>query len=233
MPLPTYNPLTLKELLEPIIRQIFYQAALKDQNEIVHYILQNWHTEEARLIHKQRGIESEKTLKKCKCYKSCLARKAVEEDNPLDSLMKIRLHFPPRMPLCFQTGLIQACKGRWDLFKLILPCNNQTQWMKYHLAGHSLLQIAANQNNTEMIETLILWYGLPKVDLGRIMYSVLKEAVGRGQTEVVRRLIHLQIRQEYLESGFVSRSKLINIALKKGHHGTVHVLETITPVFTL
>ena len=148
--------------------------------------------------------------------------------------MKIRLHFPPGMPLCFQTGLIQACKGRWDLFKLILPCNNQTQWMKYHLAGHSLLQIAANQNNTEMIETLILWYGLPKVDLGRIMYSVLIEAVGRGQTEVVRRLIHLSpvTCQEVLESGFVLRSKLINIALKKGHHGTVHVLETIRPVFT-
>ena len=173
------------------------------------------------------------SIKERKCHKTCLVRKAVEEDNPLDSLMKMRLHFPPSMPLCFQTGVIQACLERWDLFMLILPCSNQTQWMKYRIDGDSLLQIAANQNNTEMIETLILWYGLPKVDLGRIMYSVLKEAVGRGQTEVVRRLIHLQIRQEYLESGFVSRSKLINIALKKGHHGTVHVLETITPVFTL
>ena len=34
MPLPTYNPLTLQECLEPIIRQIFYQAVLKDQSEL-------------------------------------------------------------------------------------------------------------------------------------------------------------------------------------------------------
>ena len=239
MPLPTYNPLTLQECLEPIIRQIFYQAVLKDQSETVHYIKQNWHTAETRLIHKYTRISQKKlAMKKRKCHKTCLVRKAVEEDNPLDSLMKMRLHFPPYMPLCFQTGIIQACLGRWDLFKLILPCNNQIfhplnnqiQWMKYHFAGDSLLQIAANQNNTEMIETLIIWYGLPNKDLKKAMSRTLFKAIDRGQTEVARRLIHLSAWNAY---ELVPITRMINIALKKRHYETVNVLETIRPVFTL
>ena len=222
MPLPTYNPLTLQECLEPIIRQIFYQAVLKDQSETVHYIKQNWHTAEAKLIHNQ-----DLSIKERKCHKTCLVRKAVEEDNPLDTLMKMRLHFPPYMPLCFQTGVIQACLGRWDLFKLILPCSNQTQWMKYRIDGDSLLQIAANQNNTEMIETLIIWYGLPNKDLKEAMSRTLFKAIDRGQTEVVRRLIHLSAWNVY---ELVYIPKMINIALKKGHYETVNVLETIRPV---
>ena len=96
-------------------------------------------------------------------------------------------------------------------------------------ANISLLDIAANQNNAEMIETIILWYGFPKVDLDKNILNAIYKAVRKDQAEVVRRLIHLiEFR------GFYKLiDQLIKFAAQKNHNETLRVLETVTPVCTL
>ena len=226
---PKFNPSKLKKLVEPQIRQIFYQAVLQDQIEIIDYILQNWHTENSRLIHtntQSQSVKKLKTLHLCQ-KKSCFVLKAIEE-NQLEFLVKVRLYLKkPCLPLCFPTGFQQAYLGRWDLFKLILPSNNQVPWMTLKPANISLLDIAANQNNAEMIETIILWYGFPKVDLDKNILNAIYKAVRKDQAEVVRRLIHL------IEFRGFYKWQLIKFAAQKNHNETLRVLETVQPVCTL
>ena len=94
-------------------------------------------------------------------------------------------------------------------------------------ANISLLDIAANQNNAEMIETIILWYGFPRIDLDKNIIKTLGKAVRKDQAEVVRRLIHL------IEFRGFHKWQFIKFAAQKNHNETLRVLETVTPVCTL
>ena len=111
-------------------------------------------------------------------------------------LRKLRSCLKPFQVICYSSGIMAAKECQWDLFRLIIPCGDKTiLGMKFGEEKDTILHLGLKANDPELIERLIICYGIPTIRhlQNRDSKSVLEVAVEKGYAECVRRLLHLNI----------------------------------------